>query len=914
MSCNETSWVQRGVEAFSRGQFENGGANLYVNATGEIETIHRSGLLNNGHVDIILANTHGYIERGPTWIYKMRDALKHPRQKPGKWTRRELPNDSGWMSRVADVDGDGHPDLIVANGENGVTSELDSYVYWGGPNGLTGQRTELPTTGAYDVAAADINGDGRLDLIFTSAWRDHHNRGQPMPLRVYLQTRPRHFEDASERYGLIGIGACSVACADLRGIGRTDLVVANYRSAFEYVTDSFVYWGTDDGFDAGAPTRLPSHYALQVLLADLDGDGREEIIFAGGNQVWVYWNDGGRFGTHRRTIIEIEGSTSQFIFGGIRVDVADVDGDGRNELIAATEQGVEIRGCDDLHAVRQRLSLLHASWVHAADLDGDGRPDLIVSKYHGPINYEAESAVFWNGPEGFSADRVSRLETAGAQGCTAGDLDGDGRPQIIFNNTMRGPSQFWDDLPLYIYFGSKEADYGVHRRRELPTGQGTIGYIMADLNLDGYPDLVTTRNGGLRLFPGGPRGPQPDRYLDLEGPGSAEGHIMQTHEVHVADFNRDGYLDLFAVGRTHDDKPETMARSSVIFLGSSDGFSSDRCQVLPTYCSGKAHVADLTGDGYLDIAVGDRRGHITIFRGGPEGYSPDRTLKLPTGIDLCGGFTSADLTGNGYLDLIVGIASHYERRPETVFIFYGGPEGYSATNVQKYLGGYTSPGVSVADIDRDGRLELIVAAYSTAQARVLPMQIFRIERGRVDFDHPVDLWAESSCASMALDLDGNGYRDLIVICHRNDYGHQVDSLILWNGPQGLSLDRVTRLPGLGPHALTPHPPGNAFTREPMESYISPPKELNGRTPVRIVWDADVPAGTALKFQLRRAASRKGLAEAAWRGPGGSRTYYEQSGQIEGVDDAAQWLQYRAVFVSPNGALSPKLREVRIEFH
>lgn len=47
------------------------------------------------------------------------------------------------MSRVTDVDGDGYLDLIIVNGKNGVTSELSSYVYWGGPKGLTGERVGI---------------------------------------------------------------------------------------------------------------------------------------------------------------------------------------------------------------------------------------------------------------------------------------------------------------------------------------------------------------------------------------------------------------------------------------------------------------------------------------------------------------------------------------------------------------------------------------------------------------------------------------------------------------------------------------------------------------------------------------------------------------------------------------------------
>ena len=83
--------------------------------------------------------------------------------------RRELPNDSGWVSHAANLDGDGFLDLIVVNAENGVASELDCYVYWGGPDGLTGARSELPTAGAYDVAAVDLTGNGLLDLILPSA-------------------------------------------------------------------------------------------------------------------------------------------------------------------------------------------------------------------------------------------------------------------------------------------------------------------------------------------------------------------------------------------------------------------------------------------------------------------------------------------------------------------------------------------------------------------------------------------------------------------------------------------------------------------------------------------------------------------------------------------------------------------------
>ena len=133
--------VHGGFDAFRAGQFDDAGSNLYVNARGEMERIHRTDLNGDGWPDVVVPNTHGNLERGPTRIFRASGA-------PGPeaaWTFTDLPHDSGWLSRVVDVDGDGWPDLVVVNGENGVTSELPSYVYWGGPSGLTGERTILPT-------------------------------------------------------------------------------------------------------------------------------------------------------------------------------------------------------------------------------------------------------------------------------------------------------------------------------------------------------------------------------------------------------------------------------------------------------------------------------------------------------------------------------------------------------------------------------------------------------------------------------------------------------------------------------------------------------------------------------------------------------------------------------------------------
>lgn len=897
----ELTWKHRGFDQFSKGRFDNGGDNLYVNSKGIIEMIHRFDVNNDGHVDLVFPNSHGYIERGPTWIYTQTKAA-------GKdWPRQQLANDSGWMSRVADVDSDGFLDLIVVNGENGVTSELNSYVYWGGPDGLTGACTELATSGAYDVAAVDLTGNGLLDLILPSAWVDHHNPGEPRPLHVYEQVTPRTFKDVSQQFDLTGIAALSVACEDLNGDGRPELVVANYREQFEYDTDSFIYWQTQNGFDPASPQKLPTHYAQQVMLGDLDNDGNKEIIFAGGNRICIYWNRGGTFKPDDRTFIEAEGNSTMFCAGSIRAEVADVDGDGRNELLIATRHGVEIHTQNDLQKVKELLPLAYCGWVTAADLNGNGRPDLIASKYQDGKTYECDSAVFFNGPKGFSKDHITWLPTAGAVGCTAGDLDGDGNPEIIFNNTMGGPSQFNPDFPLYIYLGNERCEYSPDCRLELPTGGQTNTYAIADLDQDGYADLACVSPEGLRIFHGGPDGLKADRYTILPD----RGQFM--HYVLAGDFNHNGWLDLLAVAYTYDDKPQTMNNSSIIFHGSPAGYSPERSTVLPTYASGNAQLADITNNGWLDIIVYDCRGYLSAYLGGPDGFSQDRMWKMPLA-DGVNAITCIDLNGNGWIDLILTVMGHYTRGRTGFYILHGGPDGYSQDNMEFHPTDASPILISVADLNNNGNLDLLVPAYSTKFTRELPAHIYWGDGKSFDFDNPTVIPCDSSCAFLAIDITGNGYRDLLTICHRNDLGHQVDSLLFWNGPEGISFDRVTRLPGMGPHLTSPRDFGNAHTREPLENYISPAYDARDRKPARLSWKGNVPEKTQLKFQLRWAQTEDKLADAPWAGPTGENDFYEKSGQqITKPHHCGTWLQYKATFVSLNGCRSAKLEEVAVDF-
>jgi len=916
MDSKSKRWITKGFDGFSRGTFVNAGDNLYVTARGYIETIHRFDLNNDGYVDIVLPNEQGFNERGPTWIYKQEGPDAY------KWPRIQLPNDSGTVSRAVDVDGDGYLDLVVVNGENGVTSELDSYVYWGGPGGLTGERTELPTAGAYDVVVVDINNDGLNDIIFPSAWLDHHNRGVDRLCNVYIQKAPRQFEDRAEDYGLIGNAAKSISCGDLNKDGYPDIVLANYVTGHKGDTTSYIYWGSDKGYSKENRTELPTNHAGQVTIGDLDNDGFEEVVFCGGGAASIYWNDKGSFDAGNVTVIKGKGDINtdieDFNIGAGYVGIADVNGDGLNELVISHGEGIEIRSSYDIQKVETYLKAKGSGYLYIDDLDNDGYPDIIVCRNNNGKTYETESSIFWNSVNGFDINSRTLIPTTGASGCCSGDLDGDGIPEIIFNNTAEGYCRGNKDFPAYVYLGDEHHGYSVENRLELPNSCGGGTYVMTDIDQDGYTDLLLTAPEGCRIFWGGPKGPRADNYTSVLKP--KVDHRTISMNVYVADFNKDGWLDIMIGMSLWDESPRAKAESTCIFYGSAQGFSQDHREFIPAYCWGSLHVADVNEDGWLDIIYGDKKGFLMIYFGSEKGYSVDRSQKIPLkGTDeseaSISRINSADLNGNGWLDLVVSLRGHWTRAQSGFYILYGGPEGYSTDNIEFHPMDATPTYIAIADINKDGELDLLVPAYSTQFTRELPAYIFYGKNGSFDYQDPLVIPCEAACSFTAVDTTDNGYVDVIAVCHRNDIGHRVNSLLFKNGPDGLDIKHPELLPGMGPHGMTTRDFGNRKDRRPVEYYESAIENIKGRIPSFISWKSETPANTQLLFQLRWGRDMDELKKSSWRGPEGEDSYYSKAGTpVEGIPDGMGFLQYRAGFVSTNGCSSPKLYEVRIDFH
>jgi len=235
---------------------------------------------------------------------------------------------------IRDLNGDGFADVVFAQERDFAGPMVNSTLFWGSASGWNDTPdVEFKTAGASDVEAVDLSGDGMLDLVF-ACYED--DQGVATDSMVFLQTAAG-FAGGAPSYLLPTVGARAVAYGDLNKDGQRDLVFANSYNGATSTTESFVYSGKAGGGFNTVPQRLTTLGAVDVEVADLDGDGNSDLVFAnsrnatGGIQglSYVLFNPGnGQFGTARDQYLPTTGASA--------VAVADLDGVGPKDIVFAS--------------------------------------------------------------------------------------------------------------------------------------------------------------------------------------------------------------------------------------------------------------------------------------------------------------------------------------------------------------------------------------------------------------------------------------------------------------------------------------------------------------------------------------------------------------------------------------------------
>jgi hypothetical protein len=286
---------------------------------------------------------------------------------------------------IGDVDVDGKMDIVVPNDFN---ANVSVYRNASSPGSFSTSSLEPRVNFAtrnnpVGVRVADIDGDGKPELVVVNAVLGpstvsvHRNTSVPGSINASSFAPGVHFPTGNHSFKL-GVG-------DLDADGKLDVVVANAEATILSVLHNASIPGaiTSNAFAATISLPLPAR-ATDLELVDLDGDGKLDIAASGDNSTFVL----------RNITAPGEISTASFAppvqlpGGGTEIKALDLDGDGRPDIAVAGFTGVvrplyifpnlSIPG--DLQFGERIIVPGGGERLDAGDLNGDGRPDFVTGR------------------------------------------------------------------------------------------------------------------------------------------------------------------------------------------------------------------------------------------------------------------------------------------------------------------------------------------------------------------------------------------------------------------------------------------------------------------------------------------------------------------------------------------------------
>ncbi len=909
-------WEERGYEDFADGSFGNGGQNLYVSRAGVLQRIFRFDFNRDGYADLIFNNSQDFDETPPVHVYRNvlagKELIELPTHgayaaavgdlngdgydelvighqcdgshadltafiyfgSPEGMSERyklELPVPNCRAVAIGDFNGDGRPDLAFA-------SSGKLRIFYQGENGFMPGRFVDFDLEVTHMAAGDLDGDGCAELYV---------RVRKDCPRVIWGGRdgidPRRFSRVGEvenvNEEVLGTTPGWINFAE--GWTPKILSINKVPHLFRAQGDGACFFPVRENRRIGEPVTLDCPHAVAAAVGDLNGDGREDLVVAvcgdrnEKSASWIYWGNGDGFSNDRRTALSTTSARD--------VVIGDLNGDGHPEVVICqgrtdvmnTTESLIFRGrAGGIDPKPLRVPSFDATGVHIARTCDDKNPQVIfINHVTGRFRGDVPIYLYWNGPKGFSPKRRTELPGWSAPDALCADFDDDGWPDLYVGNCSENAPQL--DPGSFLYWGGPKG-FHAKRKQVIPTVRAH-GSSVGDFRRCGHLDLVVTGffNPELLIFRGGPKG------FDLENPQ----RILLDPEL--KDFRPDRKVDWNARG------------------GGSSEYREPRWLL----------AADFNNDGWLDLFVSQIVGSRSlILWGGPEGFSMERSTWLSTEGGTCA--QAADLTGNGWLDLIVGghkCSSKNWPYDSYVYIYWGGPEGFREDR-RAQIPAHACNSLAVADFNRDGVLDIFATSYNGGRDRDLDSYIYWGKPGGTYSEkNRTRLFAHSACGCIAADFNEDGWVDLAVANHKTYGNHSGFSQVWWNGPKGFSEERITWLPTNGPHGMLAVDPGNIMTRGPEEFYVSSAHHLpEGAKVTRICWEAEIQKKTWVKAQLRFAESEEGLKSAGWQGPNGSAKWLTNGQKVGRLRQRGRWVQYRLALGAVNGGNSPRVKSVRVE--
>jgi len=905
-------WKENSFQDFQDGTFTDAGSNLYVSAAGRIQMITRWDFDNDGNLDILLSAGHGHTEKENIFVY-----FNNGSDVDGR-SRIELPGGGSRDGLVCDFNKDGFNDLAVANSSDSHFSRVNSWIFYGSETGLKIEdRVALPAYRGRSIIAGDFNNDSWTDLAIACQWQAGTVIDPEGPVMSFIYWNSENGFDPDNRLQLLpGQVILDLAAQDLDGDNKVDLITLTKDKTCFFLS-------TNDDFNNGESFTEFSQGGSSLALGNTDGNKLVDLVVCDNNKVLLY-NDfkNGSF-AEKKHVFDVSSP--------IQVVCTDLDQDGMDEIIVAsfsTPGGatwtnslvLTLNKQQNKLLIKQKLPSLGASDIFSEDLNSDGFPELIVCNQRITNQLNINSYIYWNDSGKLYFGNHSQLPTLGVMAGTTGDINNDGKPDLVFFNE----EGYFRDGPTIskINWGSGTRMFPESQTTEFHTHH-IFGHGHADLDDDGQLDLVlsqerfvqrvTHEQNGLIIYWGeGSRAFSSPSFLTMN---TAYGGVR------IADINKDGYLDLLAGGDCIDlNQPDK--HGIAIFWGSETGYQNSNRLILH-HQREKIRaplLMDLNRDGWLDITGQVKDGEIIIWWGAASGLSNSNyqviDLERPDHLMYIKG---ADFNKDGWLDLLLPKRRPHEEH-NTSFVYYGSRDGFSNSNRIEIYSNIAYEN-TICDFNQDGWLDIFLTSYGTDLKGNRPSVIHWGSAGGFH-EKPYSLLATHGTAgSEGLDYDGDGWIDILVANHRKagstvepiPHEHTTPAQLFWGGPEGFSDDRQLLVPAVGPSGLNVRDLGNSYDRGLYEDYVSSVYTIEDKLkPASISWLAEKPFDSSVKFQIRISDQRKNLKAQPWTGPDGENSWYTKSGSSI-KNQSGKFIQYKARLTTDNGAATPYLETVSVTF-
>ena len=551
------------------------------------------------------------------------------------------------------------------------------------------------------LALGDLNGDGKLDVIIGA------EKSESPGLVWYQYPSWEKHPVASGEFTTDG------QAADMDGDGDLDIVIGNAVPGRE--TLEWLEHVSGPPEDKWIRHEIGKGYTHDVEVGDIDGDGDLDVV-TGDKKKLTLWEQVGRGEFRAHVVLErrgegiklgdldiVYGATwlenpgrvqegwNEHIIGtwpaDTRVALADMNRDGRMDVVLSASEGVgglswfeapaDSRAAQWVEHRIESGELEGAHSLQVADFDNDGDLDILTAETH--TSRHRRILVYLNESGGF---RRAQLAGHGSHNMRVGDIDGDGDIDIVGKNYagIGRVIEMWENT----LSAAQRWNYRALDESRPKSQQGKMGLVSADLDRDGFADVVA----GSFVYHN-PHGKLWEPWRRAELPKGVDVY--------------------FALDVDGDD------RSDLIGIASDAAYwiEADDAQASSWHATPVATVATARTQGYVIAQlVPGARPQLVFTRGKKHLYAmeiPVDPLKTPWLIHNISseaeeeGLATGDIDGDGDLDLAAVKADGQH------VIWLENP-GTLSREWTMHVVGDTPPWadrIALADIDRDGRLDLV---------------------------------------------------------------------------------------------------------------------------------------------------------------------------------------------------------------